>query len=88
MTSDKKVVEPESEKKCMTKKRAIVKFDCQPPETCFTCPLPDCNNSRLATKRETAFTKKGLEKDYIETDCNSRQYTINMPYCGKSNLLL
>ena len=61
---------------------------CDPPLSCFTCPLPECNNNKLVTKKETEFTKRGLEKDYIVSDVKINQHTINLPYCPKSNLLM
>lgn len=41
-------------------KRQFKKNFCDPPETCFNCPLPDCRRSGC-TQKETDFIVNSLE---------------------------
>ena len=61
---------------------------CNPPQSCFNCPLPDCNNNKIAAKAETVYLQAGTAKDYIESDSNSRQYDTTLNFCRKYNLLM
>lgn len=61
---------------------------CNPPQSCFECPLPDCNNNKLAVKAETEYLQAGTAKDYVQSDSSSRQYDTSLHFCRKYNLLL
>lgn len=61
---------------------------CNPPQSCFDCPLPDCNNNKVALKSETAYLQAGTAKDYIDTDIRGRQYDTSLHFCRKFNLLM
>lgn len=63
-------------------------FECDPPHTCFECPLPECNCSKPHSRGETEFLMAALAKDYIDKDTRSRQYDTSLPVCRKYNLLM
>ena len=49
-------------KKCLAlmEVKKSINFKCRPPQSCFTCPFPDCITSKvIITKLETKFLKAG-----------------------------
>ena len=52
---------------------------CNPPQSCFTCPLPECNNERIPNKEEYAYAQIGHMKDYIDKSSQNRTYRIKLP---------
>ena len=64
---------------------------CNLPRDCFTCPLPDCTRSDMATIDESEFSRCRKPEHRRRTnrprDVDERTYGVNLHICTASKLL-